>query len=79
MTDAVLAGKDQRVGKQLLARWANKLLFDILNSHLRMKTNTGSKLSWGDMSVRSFILCKYMYLLFRNKIKKQTLKCELPS
>lgn len=78
MTDAVLAGENQRVCKQLLACWANKLLFDILNSHLKMKTKRQSQKLLVRKHVGTLIRVECMGLFFQTRIKKQTLKSELP-
>lgn len=45
MTDTVLTRENQRVGKQLLARWANELSFDILNGNLEEKKSESKALS----------------------------------
>lgn len=62
MTHTMLTRENQWVGKQLLACWANKLSFDILNGNLKMRKRNQIQRLLVNILTCSYLLYKYMCL-----------------
>lgn len=64
----MLTRENQRVGKQLLACWANELSFDILNGNLKLKRNQNQRLLVGKyMNMLIPLVDFYICLPFQKK------------
>lgn len=70
MTNIMLTRENQRVGKQLLACWANELSFDILNGNLKLKRNQNQRLLVGKYMYMLTPLVEVHVLTFPKRIKK---------
>lgn len=76
MTDTVLTRKNQRVGKQLLACWANELSFDIPDGNLKLRKRNQNQTLLENILTCLYLLYKYMCLPFQKELRNRVFLME---